>query len=207
MNVGSGLIWSSSLVHAHRPRFQWQKSLSRPSFPLSAPRNPLPELTFRVAVTSAREGSADDAQPPRPLLDITEDLRLCRPASGQCCTGDSSEETVFADLQLRRPTPLQSAKPVQQPDTGSPEAVIEELQLRRPAAFPQPREDLSRPRQRAAYWRHYRPELASDPTLAFIYDRGGWPADGQRRGMLEAEVGIRCWTDSLPGFTGILKQR
>ena len=77
-------------------------------------------------------------------------------------------------------------------------------QLRRPEAVsqkpptdpPKPPADES-PRSRANLWRLDR----AAP------ERGGWLIDGARRGMLEAQVGIRCWTDDLPGFSGILKQR
>jgi hypothetical protein len=87
----------------------------------------------------------------------------------------------------------------QHADDTCAEFSSEELpQLRRPATVPQ-RQEPGEPQHRASLWRHDR--------AAFTYDRGGWPADGTRRGMLESDVGIRCWTDSLPGFTGILKQR
>ena len=69
-------------------------------------------------------------------------------------------------------------------------------QLRQPEAAPKPSED-DRLRSRANLWRYDRAAV----------ERGGWLIDGTQRGMLEAQVGIRCWTDDLPGFSGILKQR
>ena len=69
-------------------------------------------------------------------------------------------------------------------------------QLRRPEAAVSQAQG-HRQRSRASLWRNDRAAV----------ERGGWLIDGSQRGMLEAEVGIRCWTDSLPGFTGILKQR
>jgi len=54
-----------------------------------------------------------------------------------------------------------------------------------------------RQRSRADLWRYDRAAV----------ERGGLQVDGTQRSMLEAQVGIRCWTDDLPGFSGILKQR
>ena len=201
MTLGSHLVCSSSLVHTQRSRFGRQRaSQGRCYLRLSLPFTPLHLHPYRIAAISPAEGLTEDLQLRRPILVPQEELSLCRPASGECCSVDGSGEDTSEGAQLRRPTPLPPPASAPQPsDPGSAGISTEELpQLRRPAAASQP-QDPSEPKHRASLWHHDR--------AAYTYDRGGWPADGTRRGMLETDVGIRCWTDSLPGFTGILKQR
>ena len=98
-----------------------------------------------------------------------------------------------ASPALRHPPPRCA---VPGDSTRVSEGLAEADRLARPEAAQQPsRDDLQR--SRADLWRYDRAAV----------ERGGLQVDGTRRDMLEGQVGIRCWTDDLPGFSGILKQR